>query len=188
MESILAILCIVFLSVLTYGFIQGSSMNTYYSHNCRTLYIPENIDLETAFQSVNHMDRKGLTKRARDLGASKSNVENQSNIDLKVFIIQNSISDEHILFDDIRYTLKDHELIQKREYCRDNIRNQNLPKSPDINKSCPTIPKPTLGDYNKVIIPTPNTMVYKEHRLLADPSISIQQMRQDIEDYLENKI
>jgi len=108
MESILAILCIVFFAVITYGLIQGSNTNKNHLYNCRTIYIPEDIDLETAYKSVYNKNPNELKKRARQLGASREFInkfkEDDPNPDytyLRAFIIRNSISDEHIYFEKI---------------------------------------------------------------------------------------
>ena len=112
MESILAILCIVFFAVLTYGLVQGSNVTKYHLDDCRTIYIPEEIDLETAYKSIKGKNLNALKKRARELGASKEFVdtfkdEKNSKLKLSEYIIRNSISDEHILLKDIKGTIKD---------------------------------------------------------------------------------
>lgn len=112
MESILAILCIVFFAVLTYGLIQGANLNKFHKYDCRTIYIPEDLNLETAYRQVIGKDINSLKKRARELGASKEFIDkfydddNSKNVELKMFIIQNSISDEHIYFENIKDELK----------------------------------------------------------------------------------
>ena len=98
MESVLLILCIVFFVVLTYGLIQGTNLHNNHLYTCRTLYIPEDIDLETASKTVKDKNVQQLKKRARELGATKKMVDSMEQIDLKVFIVEHSISDEHIYF------------------------------------------------------------------------------------------
>ena len=66
MESILAILCIVFFAVLTYGLVQSSNITKYHLDDCRTIYIPEEIDLETAYKSIKGKNLNALKKRARE--------------------------------------------------------------------------------------------------------------------------
>ena len=122
MKSILSIVCISFLAILTYGLIQGSNLQKHHKYNCRTLYISEHIDLETAYKSIEGADTDGLKKRARQLGASKEFTDNNSDIDLKVFIIQTSISDEHIVFEELE------EEIKMREEERYNSRNIDDPQ------------------------------------------------------------
>ncbi len=111
MESILAILCIVFFAVLTYGLVQSSNITKYHLDDCRTIYIPEEIDLETAYKSIKGKNLNALKKRARELGASKEFVdtfkdEKESKLKLSEYIIRNSISDEHILLEDVGEKIK----------------------------------------------------------------------------------
>ena len=106
MESVLSLLCIVFFSLLTYGLIQGYNLQKHHKFNCRTIYIPEDIDLETAFKSIENKDKNKLKKRARQLGASKEFINSITDIELKVFIIQTSISNEHISFKDLEEEIK----------------------------------------------------------------------------------
>ena len=117
MESVLALLCIVFFILLTYGLIQGHNLQKHHKFNCRTIYIPEDIDLETAFQTIENKDTNQLKKRARQLGATKDFVDSITDIELKVFIIQTSISNEHILFKELE------EEIIMREESRDELRD-----------------------------------------------------------------
>ena len=118
MESVLAVLCIVFFAVLTYGLVQGRNLTKDHLYNCRTLYIPEDIDLELAYKNVTDKNLDALKKRARELGASQKFVErfdkDSDKTDLQKFIILNSISNEHILFDKLEDTLEDKET-HKRE-------------------------------------------------------------------------
>ena len=67
MNSLLSIFCIVFFSIITYAVITGANLNKNHKYNCRTLYIPEDIDLETAFDSVQYKDINELKKRAKEL-------------------------------------------------------------------------------------------------------------------------
>ena len=119
MESVLAVLCIVFFAILTYGLVQGRNLTKDHLYNCRTLYIPEYIDLELAYKNVSDLKNlDSLKKRARELGASQKFVKrfdkDSNKTDLKKFIILNSISNEHILFDSIEDTLDSKET-HKRE-------------------------------------------------------------------------
>jgi len=187
MESVLAILCIVFFGVLTYGLVQGSNLDKYHTDNCRVLYIPEDMDLSLAHKRVTNLDLPGLKKKARELGASREYVAAYSKesfkphyTDLKIFIIQNSISDEHIVFEDLHDKINNGGLVEKRDYCRklsrDNIQSYN---------NCPTKQYTKLSDYEKVTIPEPTNILEEEHRLLKDPYITIQELRHDIELYGE---
>jgi len=120
MESVLALLCIIFFAVLTYGFIQGVNINRRHLHNCRNIYVPEDIDLETAFNSLKNKSIDGLKKRARELGASKKYIDDLSSRDdtsedvektlkttLIKYIVLNSVSDEHISFESIEDKIND---------------------------------------------------------------------------------
>jgi hypothetical protein len=185
MESILVILCIVFFTVLTYGLIQGLNMNKFHKHNCRTLYIPETMDLEGAINSIKGLHSDGLKRRALEVGATHDYVDTVSDIDLKVFIIQNSLSEEHVLFKDLRKDVETRDLIPKRDYCRAMLRNgTRIPSCPEISK--PNIEKPTLEDYNKVVLPVPKIVSDMKHILITDPFTYIRHMREDMDDY-ENK-
>jgi len=103
MESIIAILCIVFFAVLTYGLVQGRNLTKDHQYDCRTLYIPEEIDLELAYKSINNNNINYLKKRASELGASREFLDKFKEkdapyLEIKKYIILNSVSDEHILF------------------------------------------------------------------------------------------
>jgi hypothetical protein len=106
MECVLATLCIFFFILLTYALIQGYNLQKHHKFNCRTIYIPEDIDLETAFKSIENKDKNKLKKRARQLGATKEFINSITDIELKVFIIQTSISNEHILFKELEEEIK----------------------------------------------------------------------------------
>ena len=41
-----------------------------------------------------------------------------------------------------------------------------------------------MKNYSKVKIPSPTNLLEQEHQWLTDPSISIQNMREDIDDYI----
>lgn len=150
MNSILSILCIIFFSVLIYGIISSSNSEKYYKDNCHTIYIPEHIDLEQAFDKVNHLSRDGLKKMSRTLGGSKELVESSSDIELKTYIIQNSLSDDNILFTDIGEDIKLRDAIKKREYCR-RMERENKPNDLCIDSSS------SLEEFEKLNIPLPIT-------------------------------
>jgi len=176
MESVLSLLCIVFFSLLTYGLIQGYNLQKHHKFNCRTIYIPEDIDLETAFDSIKYKNLDQLKKRARQLGATKDFVDSLSELELKVFIVQNSISNEHILFKELEEEIKmreDSELVKKRDYCRTlyreglSIEGTNCPEQ-NTNTS--------LNDYNNVIISDNTSSVQQD---LQNPEITIQELQED---------
>lgn len=166
METILLILCIVFFIILTRGIIQATNINKLHKHNCRTIYIPENLDLEQAFNYVNKLDINGLKKRARKLGATKEFTDNSTILELKSFIVQNSIGDDHILFTDITQDIKTRDNIKKLEYCNKTKREGNK----DI--ACPTEPA-KLSEYSNVNIPKPINQLEKEHIFLEDEIYNI---------------
>ena len=101
MDSVLAALCIVFFAVLTYWLIRGVNLQRDHVYNCKTIYIPETIDVDTAFDSIRGKGLNELKKRARELGATKEFADTSSIIDLRVYIIQTGMSDEHIAFYDV---------------------------------------------------------------------------------------
>jgi len=197
MESILAILCIVFFVIVTYGLIQGANLTKFHKDNCRTIYLPEHIDLETAFKHVDGKSLDELKKRGRSLGASKGFVDKSTEKDLKIFIIQNSISDEHILFNDLSEDITIRERIKKREYCRHTIREMDawFPHDneygepivpPILDENCPTHPNPTLADYDKVVLPPPKTRLEREQVTLEDPAKFMISLKEDMDNYEED--
>lgn len=189
MESVLAIICIGFITLFTYAAIQGYNITKFHKYNCHTVYIPDNINLEQAFQSVNNLSLNALKKRARELGASKEfidkyNDENSKKY-LKSYIIQNSISDDHILFNDITEDVKLRENIKKREYCR------QLDREGISIDNCPSLPA-KLEDYSNVIIPSPTNKLEREHSFLdyefIKPEDLVDSMKKDQQDYEDKNI
>lgn len=184
MDSILAILCIVFFAVLTYGLIQGYNLSKFHKYNCHTLYIPENLNLEQAFQSVNNLSLNMLKKRARILGASHEFINKYSKEDdkkfLKAYIIQKTLSDDHILFTDITEDITLRSNIDKREYCRKTIREG----SPDIN--CPILAT-DISDYSSVVIPSPTNLLEHDPMFIEyghmSPDEIIEYMKKEQDEY-----
>ena len=115
MESVLSVLCIVFFAVLTYGLIQGRNLTKNHLDDCRVIYVPEEINLELAYKSITNKDLNSLKRRARELGATREFVDkfkesvHNPYIELKKFILVNSISNEHISFDKV-----EDDIIQRR--------------------------------------------------------------------------
>ena len=107
MRSVLALISIGFFAVLTYGFIQGTNLDRFHVQSCRTIYVPEDMDLSVALQSVKGLSIQALRARARDLGAKKLFVDKLSELDLKIYIIQKSISNEHIPFETLETIIQD---------------------------------------------------------------------------------
>ena len=122
MESVLSVLCIVFFAVLTYGLIQGRNLTKNHLDDCRVIYVPEEINLELAYKSITNKDLNSLKRRARELGATREFVDkfkesvHNPYIELKKFILVNSISNEHISFDKVEDDIKKREKknIQRR--------------------------------------------------------------------------
>ena len=59
--------------------------------SCKTLYIPEDFDLNVALDTVTGLSRIKLERRALELGIKRDVIKDKSDIDLKVLIIQKSI-------------------------------------------------------------------------------------------------
>ena len=76
--------------------IMGYHKTRHHTYNCKTLYIPEDFDLDTALDTVAGATTQELTKRALALGATQSFLDSISDMDLKVYIIQKSIEEKHI--------------------------------------------------------------------------------------------
>lgn len=176
MESVLAIFCIVFFVILTIGIAESNNLDKFHKDDCHVIYVPKDYDLEDAFKLVSSLHRDGLKKKARLLGATKEYVDSQTDVQLKVYIIQNIVSNEHILFTDISEDISIRDNIKKREYCRDQIRKG----TPEI--SCPTNPQ-SLADYDDVVLPEPTTLF--EYPNITTKDI-INQMKLDDINY-ENK-
>jgi hypothetical protein len=176
MESILAILCIVFFAILTYGLIGAYNLQKNHKYNCHTIYIPEDLDLEKAFKGLDKLTLNGLKRRARRLGATKEFANESTETELKSYVIQMGVSEEHILFTDISEDIKVRDNTKKRDYCRSQYRE------PTPDPACPT-PPVELQKYSSIILPNPTD-------IFEDPFISseeiLKKMRIDIDDY-ENK-
>ena len=189
MENILAIICIGFITLFTYAAIQGYNITKFHKYNCHTVYIPDNINLEQAFQSVNNLSLNKLKKKDRQLGASKDFIDKYNNEDskkyIKSYIIQNSISEDHILFNDITEDIDLRENIKKREYCR-QLDREGL----DMN-TCPQLPA-KLEDYSKIVIPLPTNQLEKDHYFIEyefiKPEDIVDSMKKDQKDYEDKNI
>ena len=171
MESVLAILCIVFFAVLTYGLVQGRNLTKDHQYDCRTLYIPEEIDLELAYKSISTTNINYLKKRASELGASREFLDKFKEkdapyLEIKKYIILNSISDEHILFKKI-----DDKSIEAREKSRVGKRIDSELK--DINVK------------NKKLVKQKMLERVSGMEDMKDPNITIKDLRKDagIDDY-----
>ena len=79
MESVLVLLCMIFFIILIRGFIAGVNLNKNNLIKCRRIYVPQDINLETAFNSLINKNLDGLKKRARELGATKKYIDELGN-------------------------------------------------------------------------------------------------------------
>lgn len=128
MDSVLSIVCIIFFAFLTHYYIKGYNTLRHNKYNCKTLYIPEDFDVDTALETVTGATRDELKKRALTLGATQSFVDNESEIEIKKYIIQTSISDSHIMTEEIE------DKIKQREKDRSKTRQLSLGDTFKINK------------------------------------------------------
>jgi len=128
MDSVLSIVCIIFFAVLTHYYIKGYNTLRHHKYNCKTLYIPEDFDVDTALETVTGATRDELKKRALTLGAEQSFIDNESEIEIKKYIIQTSISDSHIMTEEIE------DKIKQREKDRSKTRQLSVGDTFKINK------------------------------------------------------
>lgn len=192
MESILAILCIVFLAVLTYGLVQGHNLTKEHLYNCRTIYIPEDIDLETAYNSVVNKDLNGLKKRASELGARKQYLDTFDDKEtspsklkefvneLQKYIIRNSISDEHILFEEIDKKIDKKESKKMKERIKHEVDNMTLTDElkSDLSRDLGIDSGLSIPAFKNELI----KIMIKKHSGIQDfkdPYITIQELRND---------
>lgn len=97
MDTVLCIVCILALCFLVYYLTMGYNRTKQYRYHCKTLYIPETMNLDQAIQSVNGLSMNELKKRARQLSATDEFIKEADMIDLKLYIVQYSISEDHIV-------------------------------------------------------------------------------------------
>ena len=108
MDTVLCIVCILALCFLVYYLTMGYNRTKQYRYHCKTLYIPETMNLDQAIQSVNGLSMNELKKRARQLSATDEFIKESDMIDLKLYIVQYSISEDHIVTnEDIRIEQND---------------------------------------------------------------------------------
>ena len=106
MNAILSIVCIIFFAIITHLFIKGYNEKRDHREHCLTVLIPEDINLEVALNMVTNKSRGYLKKRAMELGASQSYVNNTIDSKLKIFIVQKSIEENNILSKEIEDRIK----------------------------------------------------------------------------------
>jgi hypothetical protein len=101
MESVLVFLCIVFFAVVTYGLLQGHNLTKKHLYNCRTIYIPEDVNIDQVYERISGKSLIELQGMARRVGASKKYTDTFTKLDepyleLKKYIILHTVSEEHI--------------------------------------------------------------------------------------------
>ena len=178
MNSVLAIICIILFAILTYGLIRARNLTKNHLIDCRTIYIPEEYDLEMAYKSINTNDINLLKKRASDLGASNDflkKIKNEKNEklkeskelkELKEFIILHSISNNHILFDKVETKIKEREKGRVRSRIKqkiDSMNNTQLKKQYDTSM-------------NKSII---DKLLKKTDSKFTNPKLTINELKED---------
>ena len=116
MNSVLSIICIAFFAYLIHYIIKGYNQMKEHGKSCKSLYIPEDFDLNVALDTVVGLTRDKLERRALELGIKRGELKDKNDTNLKVLIIQKSISDKHIM------TMEIEEKIKYREEARTLLR------------------------------------------------------------------
>ena len=167
MDSVLAIICIILFAILTYGLIRGRNLTKNHLIDCRTIYIPEEYDLEMAYKSINTNNINLLKKRASELGASNDFLKKIKNeIKLKEFILLHSISNNHILFDKVETKIKEREKGRVRSRIKQKIDSMN---NTQLKKQYDTTMK-------KDII---NKLLKKTDSKFTNPKLTIKELKED---------
>lgn len=99
--------------------------------SCKTLYIPEDFDLNVALDTVTGLSRIKLERRALELGIKRNIIKDKNDTDLKVLIIQKSIEDKHIMTMEIEEKIKEREA--ERVLLRDMNEKVNYNQLPQLN-------------------------------------------------------
>lgn len=124
MNSVLSIICIAFFAYLIHYIIKGYNQIKDHDIPCKTLYIPEDFDLNVALDTVTGLSRIKLERRALELGIKRNVIKDKNDIDLKVLIIQKSIEDKHIMTMEIEEKIKQRE--KGRLLLREMSEGENL--------------------------------------------------------------
>ena len=124
MNSVLSIICIAFFAYLIHYIIKGYNQMKENGKSCKTLYIPEDFDLNVALDTVTGLSRIKLERRALELGIQRDTIKDKNDIDLKVLIIQKSIEDKHIMTMEIEEKIKQRE--ESRLLLREMSEGENL--------------------------------------------------------------
>ena len=109
MNSVLSIICIVFFAYLIHYIIKGYNQMKEHGISCKSIYIPEDFDLNVALETVAGLSRIKLERRALELGIKRGIIKDKNDTDLKVLIIQTSIEDKHIVTMEIKEKIKHRE-------------------------------------------------------------------------------
>ena len=109
MNSVLSIICIVFFAYLIHYIIKGYNQMKEHGIPCKSIYIPEDFDLNVALETVAGLSRIKLERRALELGIKRGIIKDKNDTDLKVLIIQTSIEDKHIVTMEIKEKIKHRE-------------------------------------------------------------------------------
>lgn len=131
MNSVLSIICITFFAYLIHYIIKGYNQIKDHDISCKTLYIPEDFDLNVALDTVTGLSRIKLERRALELGIKRNFIKDKNDTDLKVLIIQKSIEDKHIMTMEIEEKIKDREA--ERVLLRDMNEKVNYNQLPQLN-------------------------------------------------------
>ncbi len=197
MESVLVLLCMIFFIILIRGFIAGVNLNKNNLIKCRRIYVPQDINLETAFNSLINKNLDGLKKRARELGATKKYIDeldNELNNELNTeidkenklkkfieFIVLNSISDGHILFESIEGTIDD--IVKEQLLLNDDKIKLKIRITQEINNMSDK-QKQDLANELHSSVETPQLVdslleTYELNAPFTDPTISVERIQEE---------
>ena len=99
MDSLLAILCIIFFSVLIYGVVYGHNLTKKHGTSCRIIYIPEDVDPKILREQLVGLDKNKLKKKAWSLGISRVKVDTMIKNDLIKLILMKSADPTRIIME-----------------------------------------------------------------------------------------
>ena len=143
MNSVLSIICIAFFAYLIHYIIKGYNQIKDHGKSCKTLYIPEDFDLNVALDTVTGLSRIKLERRALELGIKRNVIKDKNDIDLKVLIIQKSIEDKHIMTMEIEEKIKERE---KRRLILRELDEEEVEINTEIQQLNPNITIQALRD------------------------------------------
>jgi hypothetical protein len=143
MNSVLSIICIAFFAYLIHYIIKGYNQMKDHGINCKTLYIPEDFDLNVALDTVTGLSRTKLERRALELGIKRNIIKDKSDTDLKILIIQKSIEDKHIMTMEIEEKIKERE---KRRLILRELDGEEVEINTEIQQLNPNITIQALRD------------------------------------------